>query len=69
MVVNFMIYWKKTEYPKKTTNLPEITDSYLYHIMLYRVHLVTAVRRTHYFSSDKRRLHRQMLIQQPYDLA
>jgi hypothetical protein len=34
------IYWRKPEYPEKTTNLPKVTDIlYHIHVMLYRVHL------------------------------
>ena len=50
-------WWRKQEYPEKTTDLSQITDK-LYHIKLHLVHLVMSKIQAHNFNGDMHGFHR-----------
>ena len=50
-------WWRKSEYPEKTSDLPQVTVK-LYPIILFRIHVTIILIRTRNVSGDRHSLHR-----------
>ena len=47
-----LYWWRKPQYPEKTTDMPEVTDKF-YNIVLHREHLTMSGVRTHNVSGNR----------------